>query len=503
MILKYVGSIDLGTTSNRFILFDKQGNIFASAQKEHKQIFPRPGWVEHDPMEIWENTCSVITQVLDKTGISAESIDSIGITNQRETSIVWNQKTGKPYYNAIVWQCTRTDDICKNLAAETGQAFFTEKTGLPAATYFSGPKLKWVLDNIPDAKKDIVSGDVLFGTIETWIIWWLTGGPGKGSHITDVSNAGRTLMMNIHSLQWDKDLLDVLDIPLSVLPDIKPSIDSNTWGRTLKDGPFRGEIPICGALGDQQAALFGQTCFSKGEAKNTYGTGCFLLMNTGTTPVISRHGLLTTVGYQLNNEKAVYCLEGSIAIAGALVQWMRDNLGIIKSAGEIEALAKTVQDNGDVYFVPAFSGLFAPYWRSDARGIIAGLTGFVNKGHLARAVLEANAYQTMDIVTAMKKDSQVDLTLLKVDGGMVMNQLLMQFQSDMLNVRIIRPTIIETTALGAAYAAGLASGFWKDMNELKANWSEKKRWVPSMPPEKREALYAGWKKAIERSFNWV
>jgi len=503
MILKYVGSIDLGTTSNRFILFDKQGNIFASAQKEHKQIFPRPGWVEHDPMEIWENTCSVITQVLDKTGISAESIDSIGITNQRETSVVWNQKTGKPYYNAIVWQCTRTDDICKNLAEETGQAFFTEKTGLPAATYFSGPKLKWVLDNIPDAKKDIVSGDVLFGTIETWIIWWLTGGPGKGSHITDVSNAGRTLMMNIHSLQWDKDLLDVLDIPLSVLPDIKPSIDSNTWGRTLKDGPFRGEIPICGALGDQQAALFGQTCFSKGEAKNTYGTGCFLLMNTGTTPVISRHGLLTTVGYQLNNEKAVYCLEGSIAIAGALVQWMRDNLGIIKSAGEIEALAKTVEDNGDVYFVPAFSGLFAPYWRSDARGIIAGLTGFVNKGHLARAVLEANAYQTLDIVTAMKKDSQVDLTLLKVDGGMVMNQLLMQFQSDMLNVRIIRPTIIETTALGAAYAAGLASGFWKDMNELKANWSEKKRWVPSMPPEKREALYAGWKKAIERSFNWV
>ena len=503
MILKYVGSIDLGTTSNRFILFDKQGNIFASAQKEHKQIFPRPGWVEHDPMEIWENTCSVITQVLDKTGISAESIDSIGITNQRETSVVWNQKTGKPYYNAIVWQCTRTDDICKNLAEETGQAFFTEKTGLPAATYFSGPKLKWVLDNIPDAKKDIVSGDVLFGTIETWIIWWLTGGPGKGSHITDVSNAGRTLMMNIHSLQWDKDLLDVLDIPLSVLPDIKPSIDSNTWGRTLKDGPFRGEIPICGALGDQQAALFGQTCFSKGEAKNTYGTGCFLLMNTGTTPVISRHGLLTTVGYQINNEKAVYCLEGSIAIAGALVQWMRDNLGIIKSAGEIEALAKTVEDNGDVYFVPAFSGLFAPYWRSDARGIIAGLTGFVNKGHLARAVLEANAYQTLDIVTAMKKDSQVDLTLLKVDGGMVMNQLLMQFQSDMLNVRIIRPTIIETTALGAAYAAGLASGFWKDMNELKANWSEKKRWVPSMPPEKREALYAGWKKAIERSFNWV
>ena len=502
-MLKYVGSIDLGTTSNRFILFDKQGNIFGSAQKEHKQIFPKPGWVEHDPMEIWENTCSVIAQVMDKTGISVESIDSIGITNQRETSVVWNRKTGKPYYNAIVWQCTRTDEICKNLVAQTGEAFFTDKTGLPVATYFSGPKVKWVLDNIPDAKKDILSGDVLFGTIETWIIWWLTGGPDKGSHITDVSNASRTLMMNIHSLEWDNDLVDALEIPISILPDIKPSIDSNTWGRTQKDGPFKGEIPVCAALGDQQAALFGQTCFAKGEAKNTYGTGCFLLMNTGTTPIISKHGLLTTVGYQINNEKAVYCLEGSIAIAGALVQWMRDNLGIIKSAGEIEELAKTVDDNGGVYFVPAFSGLFAPYWRSDARGIIAGLTRFVNKGHLARAVLEANAYQTLDIVTAMKKDSNVDLTLLKVDGGMVLNELLMQFQSDMLNVPIIRPTIIETTALGAAYAAGLATGFWNDINDLKTNWSEGKRWVPSMSPEKREGLYSRWKKAIERSFDWV
>ena len=502
-MLKYVGSIDLGTTSNRFILFDKQGNIFASAQKEHKQIFPKPGWVEHDPIEIWKNTCSVITQVLDKTGISSESIDSIGITNQRETSVVWNRKTGKPYYNAIVWQCTRTDDICKNLVAQTGEVFFIEKTGLPVATYFSGPKLKWVLDNIPDAKKDIISGDVLFGTIETWIIWCLTGGPKKGSHITDVSNASRTMMMNIHSLEWDKDLVGALGIPISMLPDIKPSIDSNTWGRTQKEGPFKGEIPVCAALGDQQAALFGQTCFAEGEAKNTYGTGCFLLMNTGTTPIISKHGLLTTVGYQINNEKAVYCLEGSIAIAGALVQWMRDNLGIIKSAGEIEELAKTVDDNGGVYFVPAFSGLFAPYWRSDARGIIAGLTRFVNKGHLARAVLEANAYQTLDIVTAMKKDSKVDLTLLKVDGGMVLNELLMQFQSDMLNVPIIRPTIIETTALGAAYAAGLATGFWNDINDLKTNWSEGKRWVPSMSPEKREGLYSRWKKAIERSFDWV
>ena len=502
-MLKYVGAIDLGTTSNRFLLFDKQGNIFGSAQKEHKQIFPKPGWVEHDPIEIWENTCSVIAQVMDKTGISVESIDSIGITNQRETSVVWNRKTGKPYYNAIVWQCTRTDEICKNLVAQTGEAFFTDKTGLPVATYFSGPKVKWVLDNISDAKKDILSGDVLFGTIETWIIWWLTGGPDKGSHITDVSNASRTMMMNINSLEWDKDLVDALGVPISILPDIKPSIDSNTWGTTQKDGPFKGEIPVCGALGDQQAALFGQTCFAEGEAKNTYGTGCFLLMNTGTTPIISKHGLLTTVGYQINNEKAVYCLEGSIAIAGALVQWMRDNLGIIKSAGEIEELAKTVDDNGGVYFVPAFSGLFAPYWRSDARGIIAGLTRFVNKGHIARAVLEANAYQTRDIVTAMKKDSKVDLTLLKVDGGMVLNELLMQFQCDILNVPIIRPTVIETTALGAAYAAGLATGFWSDINDLKANWSEGKTWVPSMSPEKREALYSRWKKAIERSFDWV
>jgi len=499
----YVGSIDLGTTSNRFILFDKKGNIFASAQKEHKQIFPKPGWVEHDPLEIWKNTCSVIKEVMDKPSVSVASIDSIGITNQRETSIVWNRETGKPYYNAIVWQCTRTDDICKNLVSEAGEGFFTQKTGLPVATYFSGPKVKWVFDNIPEVKQDVFSGNVLFGTIETWIIWWLTGGPKNGSHITDVSNASRTMMMNIHSLEWDKDLLETMDIPLSILPDIKPSIDSNTWGVTQKSGPFKGKIPVCGALGDQQAALFGQTCFSKGEAKNTYGTGCFLLMNTGNTPIISRHGLLTTLGYQINNESAVYCLEGSIAIAGALVQWMRDNLGLIKSAAEIEDLAKTVDDNGDVYFVPAFSGLFAPYWRSDARGIIAGLTRFANKGHLARAVLEASAYQTRDIITAMKKDSGVDLTLLKVDGGMVLNELLIQFQSDILNVPLIRPKVIETTALGAAYAAGLATGFWSSIQDLKTNWSEEKRWLPSMPEKKREELYARWGKAIERSFDWI
>jgi len=500
---KYVGAIDIGTTGTRFILFNKQGNVVSSAQKEHKQIFPKPGWVEHDPIELWKNTCTVIKKVMDKTQVSAAAIDSIGITNQRETCVLWNRKTGKPYYNAIVWQCTRTDDICKNLAAETGENFFTEKTGLPLTTYFSGPKIKWLIDNISDVKKDLFSNNILFGTIETWMIWWLTGGPEKGSHITDISNASRTMMMNIHSLKWDKDLLNVMNIPLSILPQIKPSIDSKTWGETEKQGPFKGRIPICGALGDQQAALFGQTCFLKGEVKNTYGTGCFLLMNTGNTPVFSKHGLLTTLGYQINNEKPVYCLEGSIAIAGALVQWMRDNMGIIKSAAEIEDLAETVDDNGDVYFVPAFSGLFAPYWRSDARGVIVGLTRYINKGHIARAVLEASAYQTRDILTAMNKDADVNITLLKVDGGMVLNKLLMQFQSDILNIPIIRPRVLETTALGAAYAAGLATGFWSSIHALKKNWSEKNRWFPSMSEKDRENLYIRWKKAIKRSLDWI
>ncbi|MCP4673860.1 MAG: glycerol kinase GlpK, partial [Desulfobacula sp.] len=389
---KYVGAIDLGTTSSRFILFDKQGSIFASAQKEHEQIFPKPGWVEHDPMEIWKNTCSVIQKVISQSGVTTEQIDSIGITNQRETTVVWNTKTGKPYYKAIVWQCTRTNDLCKSLVKKYGEKFFHERTGLPVASYFSGPKIRWILDNVPQAKKDCQAGDVLFGTMESWIVWWLTGGPKAGNHITDVSNASRTMLMNLNTLKWDKKLLDAIGIPESILPQIKPSVDSNTWGTTKKNGPFQGCIPICGALGDQQSALFGQTCFTKGEAKNTYGTGCFLLLNTGNEIIRSRHGLLTTVGYQINNEKAVYCLEGSVAIAGALVQWMRDNLGIIKDASEIEELARTVDDNGDVYFVPAFSGLFAPYWRSDARGIIAGLTRFANKGHIARAVLEACAY---------------------------------------------------------------------------------------------------------------
>jgi glycerol kinase len=499
---KYVGAIDLGTTSNRFILFDKQGNIFASAQKEHQQIFPKPGWVEHNPMEIWKNTCAVIQEVMIMAGVSPDQIDSIGITNQRETAVVWNRRTGKPYHNAIVWQCTRTDALCKSLVKEYGEDFFRERTGLPVSSYFSGPKVKWILDNIPEAKQDITSGDVLFGTIESWIIWWLTGGPKTGSHITDVSNASRTMLMNLTTLKWDKELLDAVGIPESMLPEIKPSVDSNTWGTTRKHGPFQGRIPVCGALGDQQSALFGQTCFEEGEAKNTYGTGCFLLLNTGDNIVRSMHGLLTTVGYQINKEKAVYCLEGSVAIAGALVQWMRDNLGIIKNASEIEELAKTVDDNGDVYIVPAFSGLFAPYWRSDARGVIAGLTRFANKGHIARAVLEACAYQTRDILMAMNKDSNVDLKHLKVDGGMVLNELLMQFQADLLNVPIIRPTVIETTALGAAYAAGLATGFWNGRRELKKNWSEGKRWRPQMKPAQRNLLCANWAKAIEKSLDW-
>lgn len=499
---KYVGAIDLGTTSNRFILFDKQGHIFESAQKEHKQIFPKPGWVEHDPMEIWLNTCEVIEAALLKAGISSNQIDSIGITNQRETAVVWDTASGRPFYNAIVWQCTRTDAICQNLASQFGEDVFRRKTGLPVASYFAGPKVKWILDNIPDARKACNSGKIAFGTIESWVIWWLTGGPNHGSHITDVSNASRTMLFNINTLDWDPELLSAVGVPQFMLPEIKPSVDARTWGTTQKDGPFKGSIPVCGALGDQQAALFGQTCFDPGEAKNTYGTGCFLLMNTGSDAVPSAHGILTTVGYQINNDAAVYCLEGSIAIAGALVQWMRDNLGLIKEAPEIETLARRVDDNGDVYFVPAFSGLFAPYWRSDARGIIAGLTRFADKGHIARAVLEACAYQTRDITSAMNKDSGVALKHLKVDGGMVLNELLMQFQADILNVPIIRPKVIETTALGAAYAAGLATGFWYGFDDLKQNWSEDKRWHPEMEGTDREHLYANWLKAIDRSFRW-
>lgn len=499
----YIGALDLGTTSNRFILFDHRGQIVGADQMEHRQIFPRPGWVEHDPLEIWENARRVIKGALGKVGASGRDIVAIGITNQRETTVVWDRNTGKPYTNAIVWQCTRTDGICSALEKEGGQDRFRKKTGLPIATYFSGPKVKWILDNVSEASAGAEKGRALFGTIETWIIWQLTGGTGGGAHVTDVTNASRTLLMDLETLAWDDEILKVMGIPRQMLPRIVPSIDKDTWGHTLQEGPLGASVPVCGALGDQQAALVGQTCFDVGEAKNTYGTGCFMLLNTGTQPVRSTHGLLTTVGYQISGEKQVYCLEGSVAIAGALVQWLRDNLGLIGSAPEVETLARTVDDNGGAYIVPAFSGLFAPYWRSDARGVIAGLTRYVNKGHLARAVLEANAYQTLDIMEAMKKDSGVDLNSLKVDGGMVANELLMQFQADLLNVPVIRPAITETTSLGAAYAAGLAVGFWGSMDDLKQYWSVDKSWQPQMDEEMRRTGIRRWKKAVQRTLEWA
>lgn len=502
---KYVAAIDQGTTSSRFIIFDHEGNVFAVDQKEHKQIYPKPGWVEHDPLEIWERVQEVIKGALQKSELKSADIAAIGITNQRETTVVWDKKTGKPIYNAIVWQDTRTDVICNELANNGGQDRLRDKTGLPLATYFSGPKIKWILDNVDGARAKAENGELLFGNIDSWIIWNLTG-----QHITDVTNASRTMLMNLHTLDWDDEILKLLDIPRVMLPQIKSS--SEVYGtvgarssRPIVDGetpPLHG-IPVAGDLGDQHAALFGQTCFNSGEAKNTYGTGCFMLLNTGETPVPSKAGLLTTLGYKIGNQKAVYALEGSIAITGALIQWLRDNLGLIQSSEEVEALAKSVQDNGGIYFVPAFSGLFAPYWKSDARGAIVGMTRYVNKGHIARAALEATAFQTREVLDAMEIDSGVKLTALKVDGGMVFNELLMQFQSDILNVPVIRPKVAETTALGAAYAAGLAVGFWKDYDELRVNWGKDKDWIPKMDSNVREGLYSGWKKAVTRTFDWV
>ena len=499
----YIGALDLGTTSNRFIIFDRKGRIVGLDQREHAQIFPRPGWVEHDPMEIRDNAFIVMRNALKKCGIQGSELAAVGITNQRETAVVWDRKTGRPFYNAIVWQCTRTDAICRQLAAEGGQDRFREQTGLPVATYFSGPKVRWILDAVPAAATAAAAGDAHFGTVESWLVWWLTGGPDGGAHITDVTNASRTLMMNLAHCDWDGAILEVLGIDRRMLPRIVPSCDPEVWGYTSAGGPLGARVAVCGALGDQQAALVGQACFDPGEAKNTYGTGCFLLLNTGETPVASRHGLITTVAYQMGNRPPVYCLEGSIAIAGALVQWLRDNLGLIDSAAEIEALARGVADNGGAYIVPAFSGLFAPYWRSDARGAVVGLTRYVNKGHLARAVLEAVAYQTADIVAAMNRDSGVPLTRLKVDGGMVANELLMQFQADILDVPVIRPKVTETTALGAAYAAGLAVGFWDDLAELRRHWAEDKAWRPAMPAGQRARYLADWQKAVQRTFDWA
>ncbi len=490
---KYVAAIDQGTTSTRFIIFDHEGNVIAVDQKEHEQIYPKPGWVEHDPLEIWERTQRVMRGALEKAGVEISDIAAIGVTNQRETTIVWEKETGRPIYNAIVWQDTRTDVTCNELAKNGGQDRLREKTGLPLATYFSGPKIKWILDNVPGARVRAEKGELLFGNIDTWVIWNLTH-----AHITDVTNSSRTLLMNLTTLDWDDEILKLLDIPRSMLPEIHSS--SEVYG-SAKGG--LGGVPVAGDLGDQQAALFGQTCYSVGEAKNTYGTGCFMLLNTGEKPVPSKSGLLTTLGYKIGNQNAVYALEGSIAITGALVQWLRDNLGLIRQSSEIEALAHTVEDNGGVYFVPAFSGLFAPYWRSDARGAIVGLTRYVNKGHIARAALEATAFQTCEVLDAMEKDSGVKLTALKVDGGMVFNELLMQFQSDILNVPVVRPQVAETTALGAAYAAGLAVGFWKNFDELRANWGRDKEWTPRMDSILREQLYSTWKKAVTRTFDWV
>ena len=490
---KYVAAIDQGTTSTRFIIFDHGGHVIAADQKEHQQIYPKPGWVEHDALEIWQRTQAVIQGGLSKGNISPQDIVAIGITNQRETTVVWDKHTGKPIYNAIVWQDTRTDVIINELAANGGQDRFRLKTGLPLATYFSGPKLKWILDNVEGARAKAANGDLLFGNVDTWLIWNLTG-----EHITDVTNASRTLLMNLSTLDWDDEILRELEIPRAVLPQIKSS--SEVYGKAR--GELNG-IPVSGDLGDQHAALFGQTCFNAGEAKNTYGTGCFMLLNTGETPVQSKSGLLTTLGYKIGNQKAVYALEGSIAITGALVQWLRDNLGLIQSSAEVEALAKSVEDAGGIYFVPAFSGLYAPYWKASARGVIVGLTRYVNKGHIARAALDATAYQTCEVLDAMNADSGVKLTTLKVDGGMVFNDLLMQFQSDILDVPVIRPKVAETTALGAAYAAGLAVGFWKDYDELRANWAKEKEWRPAMNADLRKKLYSGWKKAVTRTFDWT
>ncbi len=495
---KYIAAIDQGTTSTRFVLFDREGKIVCSSQKEHKQIYPSPGWVEHDALEIWENTCEVIKAVFEKSGVNSEEIASIGITNQRETTLLWDKKTGKPFYNAIVWQDTRTLEICKELDRKDEEDKFKNKTGLPLATYFSGPKIMWIMNNISEVKKAVKEGRALFGTMDAWLIWKLTG-----QHITDVTNASRTLLFNIGKCSWDNDILEIMNIPEIILPEVRSSSDSEVYGYTKASGPFGREIPVTGCLGDQQAALFGQVCYSPGEAKNTYGTGCFLLLNTGEKPVHSRHGLLTTLAYRIGKNKPVYALEGSIAIAGSLIQWARDKLGIIATSPEINELAKSVEDNGGVYYVQAFSGLFAPRWRPDARGLIIGLTHYASKGHIARAILEATAYQTREVFEAMAKDSGISLKKLKVDGGMTASEILMQFQSDILNVPVLRPSITETTVLGAAYAAGLAVGFWKDMEELRRNWKIDKEWLPAMEENRRERLYHFWLKAVGRTYNWI
>src|SRR5436305_2296901 len=492
----YAAALDQGTTSTRCMVFDHGGNVVAVEQREHEQIYPQPGWVEHDPNEIWQRSQEVMEAAKSKAG---GEVAAVGITNQRETAVVWDRNTGEPVFNAIVWQDTRTDKICAELEKDGGQDRFRLKTGLPIATYFSGPKVRWILENVDGARDRADAGDLMFGNIDTWCIWNLTGGTDGGLHITDVSNASRTMLMNLETLDWDDELLSAIGVPRSMLPEIRPS--SSVYG-DVKAGAFAG-VPVAGDLGDQQAATFGQTCFSVGEAKNTYGTGNFLLLNTGNEAVQSKNGLITTVGYKIGDQPAVYCLEGSIAITGALVQWLRDNLKMIRTSPEVEDLAKTVEDNGGCYIVPAFSGLFAPYWTANARGVIAGLTRYVNGGHLARATLEATAFQSREVADAMNADSGVELESLKVDGGMVVNETLMQFQADILGVPVIRPQVAETTSLGAAYAAGLATGFWSEVEDLRENWAEDKRWEPQMDSSERERAFHFWKKAVERTFDWA
>jgi glycerol kinase len=496
----YILAIDQGTTSSRAIIFDKKGSIISTGQLEHEQIFPKAGWVEHDPMEIWRNTREVIGQALGKADLTRHDIAAVGITNQRETAVVWDKNTGEPVYNAIVWQDTRTQPIVDRLAADGGVERFKQDVGLPLATYFSGTKIVWILENVEGAREKAEAGDLLFGTTDCWVLWNLTGGTDGGVHATDVTNASRTMFMDLETLSWRDDILGAFGVPRSMMPEIRSS--SEVYG-TVESSSLLREVPVAGILGDQQAATFGQAAFDKGESKNTYGTGNFLIFNTDTEIVHSKNGLLTTLGYKLGDQPAHYALEGAIAVTGSLVQWLRDNLGLISSAAEVEELAKTVDDNGGAYFVPAFSGLFAPYWRPDARGALVGLTRYVNKGHIARAALEATAFQTREVLDAVNADSGVDLTDLKVDGGMIANDTLMQFQADILGVPVIRPVVAETTALGAAYAAGLAVGFWSGLDDLRANWQEDRRWEPKMETEERERQLRLWKKAVTKTFDWV
>jgi glycerol kinase len=493
-VSRFVGAIDQGTTSTRFIVFDRAGSVVALAQKEHEQIYPRPGWVEHSPRTILSNTEEVVASALAKAGLRNTDLAAVGITNQRETTVLWNARTGEPVYNALVWQDTRVDSLVAEYARNGGQDRVRAQTGLPLASYFSALKLKWLLDEVPNARAQASAGELLFGTIDSWLAWHLTG-----EHITDVTNASRTQLMNLATLAWDDDLLELFTIPRRLLPRIASS--SEIYGEIRL--PALSGVRLAGILGDQQAALVGQTCFEPGEAKNTYGTGCFLLMNTGREPIASTAGLLTTLAYRFGDEPPTYALEGSIAITGALVQWLRDNLGLIRSSEEIETLARSVEDNGDVYIVPAFSGLYAPYWKSEARGVIAGLTRYATRGHIARAALEASAYQTRDVLDAMTKDSGIRITELRVDGGMVVNQLLMQFQSDILGTAVVRPKVAETTALGAAYAAGLATGYWAGKDDLRSNWAIGQRWQPTLDAPQREKLYRAWQKAVGKSLGWM